>query len=183
MGNTNGHGIILANYIWFLSLFIKCIYLILEGILDRWSDRTNHIDYGIHERGFTAQLILKSLLQIVLPFIPWFCIKYVYFPSFGLLMGSIYGMLGPFAYFYSLLRPRGEFSLSISCVDEYSTSSSAYRQKGLFYTPSLAWHLNNSYSIWNSIADSVLYCAITRARYDHSFGWICGSFDDFVCLH
>ena len=116
VGNTQDRGIMLAHYFMFFGSFKKCILFIIEGVFDKWTDRINHIDYGIHEEGFRIQLIMKSILQLQLPLGSWLLIKYQYYFPFSLLTGSIISMLGPLAYFHSLLRAHGEFSFTVLCV-------------------------------------------------------------------
>ena len=89
----------------FLYSTKTCTFLIIEGICDRWADRRNHTDYGADR----AQLLMKSIVQILTPLVPWVAIKYEYFFPLSLLVGSLSIMMDPLAYFYSLVKPYGEF--------------------------------------------------------------------------
>ena len=106
------HGIMMAHYIMFLGTVKKSIFFIFEGILDGWSDRRNHVDYGTEENGFYVRLFMKSTLQLQLPVMSWVLVKYQYQFACSLLMGAILNLLSPFTYFYSLVKPGSEYSLT-----------------------------------------------------------------------
>ena len=107
----------LAHYIPFFYTVKKCIFFVIEGIYNRWSDRRNHVDYGTQEEGFLARLIMKSLLQLQFPVIPWVVTKYQYHFPISLFLGAISIIMGPLVYFHSLLWPQSEFSFSVSIID------------------------------------------------------------------
>ena len=119
MGNAQDYGIMLAHYIPFLYTVKKSIFYVIEGIYNGWLDRRNHVDYGTHEEGFMARLIMKSILQLQIPVIQWVATKYQYHFPISLLIGAISIIMGPLVYFYSLVRPPSKFSFSVSRNDEY----------------------------------------------------------------
>ena len=77
-------------------------------------------------------------------------------------MGSLYGMLSPLAYFYSLLRPSGEFSLQVSFIDEEYCTWHLFIGKKDF---SLVRHWHDTLIIGNQfgIAMQILY-SITQLQ-------------------
>merc|ERR1712066_101406 len=87
----------------------------LRGILDGWSDRRNHVDYGTEENRFYMRLFMKSTLQLQLPVMSWVLVKYQYQFACSLLMGAILNLLSPFTYFYSLVKPGNRSDFSTLC--------------------------------------------------------------------